>query len=81
MPADQASLIGTLRRLKWPLNKPNLVALVSMQRGGVDFSLSAEILSLIHRGLPGKLPEDYLELYEGGEGDESPEAPETGSKG
>ena len=81
LPADQRSLIGTLRRLKWPLNKANLVLLVAMQRGGVDFPLSADVLSLIPRGLPGKLPEDRLELYEGGAGEESPEPSESGSKG
>ena len=84
LPADQRSLIGTLRRLKWPLNKGNLVWLVAAQRGGVDFPLSGDVLSLIPRGFPGKLPEDYLELVEGGEGEESPESPEpseSGSKG
>ncbi len=81
LPADQASLIGTLRRLKWPLNKANLVLLVAMQRGGVDFPLSPDVLSLIPRGLPGKLPEDRLELYEGGAGEESPESPEPSESG
>ena len=81
LPADQASLIGTLRRLKWPLNKANLVLLAAFQRGGVDFPLSADVLSLIPRGFPGKLPEDWLELYEGDEGEESPEPSESGSKG